>query len=134
MNKDDDNIHIYDLGTHDDMKRHLWKTKRIFFPFSIPWKRFLALLFIQSFVSLIFGALIATAATLTAGMIGWAALPGFNLAMIATCVSFAHWTIFLLTDDVQKDLHIDYVKSFLHSQQISPEEFNKIMEDKLKKK
>jgi len=122
------NITIYKDGTPDQMKVWLWRTKRLFFPFSIPWRRFVAEAVWEIIDCAGFGLIAAFVMWLTAIIIGYMAMPFWNLMMIFFCIKYAHWALFLLTLDVQRSLHMEYIIEAMKNNGLSKEDMENLLE------
>ena len=124
------NINVYDLNSADELKKHIWKTQKIFFPFAIPWQRFVAILLWESISATYFGLCMA----LSAFIVQWlfpiiGALNVLNLGAIAGCIAMAHWSIFLLTVKTQERMHIEYILSSLKKMGMGKDEFSKFIDN-----
>ena len=129
MNSNMSRVHIHDFESADDLKRHLWKSQHLFFPFLIPWRRFIGVLMLKTVDATGFGLAYALSAFIVQSLFpSLGILNGvLNLGAIVGCIFMSHWAIFLLTEGEQKRLHVQYILSKLKELGISKEEFfNKV--------
>lgn len=121
-------LNVHD-GDPDEMKRSLWREKRIFFPFSVPWKRFIGVLLADTFDYAVFTGLACVLAYWLAPLFGYGKIPFLNLWGIIWPLALALHTLFYLSNDKQAQLHTDYM---IHALRVLVKEDMMALKDAIK--